>query len=132
MSKYVSKFRCELCGQRVSRAGFARAAHYRKHVRDGFVVEKERRYESRDRRGRDTSYTSVEFPLTELGTRVAAARRRYKVINLGRKGFIFDVVEDHRATGVESYQDALDRCVDMQDAAVMSEVGVQIKREVKQ
>ena len=39
MSRSYVRFSCPLCGKQISNAGIAQAAHYRKHAREGLVVE---------------------------------------------------------------------------------------------
>jgi hypothetical protein len=63
MTKWMHKFECCLCGQRISNVGFAKVAHYRKHVREGLMSETL------------TADRYFDFPLTERGQVVVEARR---------------------------------------------------------
>lgn len=62
MSKFFYKRPCNMCGQRVSNAGFAQASHKRKHVREGLMVEV-------------TDFGSLAFDYTDAGQQRIRERR---------------------------------------------------------
>jgi len=37
--KHFVKYACQYCGRMISNSGFAAAAHLRKHVREGLLIE---------------------------------------------------------------------------------------------
>ena len=60
MSKTYNRGVCYLCGQSLSNAGLAVAAHNRKHIREGLMTETPAHYNGK-------TWFSAKFTLTDLG-----------------------------------------------------------------